>query len=109
MGYDDQPEKLQAAIQTIYERAHQSIADVDGVEVVAVQLLPALKPHATQAATQVTQAAAPRNPGCNPMSPRLQPHVIQAATPCDPGAALPRARRHGHRRLRAEGGAERAG
>ena len=78
MGYDDQPEKLQAAIQTIYERAHQSIGDVDGVEVVAVQLLPALKPHAPQ-------AAAPRNPGCDPMSPRLQPHATQAATPCHPG------------------------
>ena len=70
MGYDDQPEKLQAAIQTIYERAHQSIGDVDGVEVVAVQLLPALKPHA---------------PRLQPKSPRLQPHATQAATPCHPG------------------------
>jgi len=42
MGYDDHPEKLQAAITAIYERAHQTIADVDGVEVVAVPLFRAL-------------------------------------------------------------------
>lgn len=42
MGYDDNPQKLQAAINTIYERAHQTIADVDGVEVVAVPLFHAL-------------------------------------------------------------------
>ena len=41
-GYDDHPEKLQAAIDTIYERAHQTIADVDGVEVLAVPLFRAL-------------------------------------------------------------------
>ena len=38
LGYDANPAKLKAAIATIHERAHLTIADVDGVEVVAVPL-----------------------------------------------------------------------
>ena len=42
LGYDSNPAKLKACIETIHRLGHSAIADVDGVEVVAVPLFHAL-------------------------------------------------------------------
>ena len=89
LGYNKNPEKLQAAIIKIHELAHSTIKDVGGVEVVAVPFFSALDGKDTH---DYCQRVEPSVQGGSKMA-KLIVDAVLAQRPADgwPGERAPRA------------------